>query len=368
MPEEDLPVLLPDDVDFSPHGESPLAKHEGFVNVTCPACGGPAKRETDTMDTFVDSSWYFLRFTGKEPDRAFSVEEVAKWMPVTQYTGGIEHAILHLLYSRFITKVLYDIGLVSFTEPFTRCLNQGMVINEGAALSKSRGNVVEPLPLMERWGADSIRTTMLFAGPVEDDVDWATVSAAGAHKWLGRVYRAVFEAAGRAAGGGGEDGDRLLRLVHRTRKEVTRAFDHHRFNVAIARLMTLTNELVHALDAGGGGAPVRAAAETLVKTVAPFAPHIAEELWHEALGNTDTVFAGGWPSWDEDLARPDEVLLIVQVDGKIRDRITVSADASEDTCRVVALDSDRVRSAVGGRSVARVIVRAPKLVNVVTAG
>jgi leucyl-tRNA synthetase len=367
VPEGDLPVLLPDDVDFSPHGESPLAKHEGFVNVTCPKCGGPAKRETDTMDTFVDSSWYFLRFTGKYDDRAFSVDEVRKWMPVTQYTGGIEHAILHLLYSRFITKVLYDIGLVSFTEPFTRCLNQGMVINEGAALSKSRGNVVEPLPLMEKWGADSIRTTMLFAGPVEDDVDWATVSAAGAHKWLGRVYRAVFEAADRGEGGG-EDGDRLLRMVHRTRKEVTRAFDHHRFNVAIARLMTLTNELVHALDAGGGGAPVRAAAETLVKTVAPFAPHIAEELWHEALGNTDTVFAGGWPSWDEDLARPDEVLLIVQVDGKIRDRITVSADASEEACREVALASDRVQSVLAGKPIARVIVRAPKLVNLVTAG
>jgi leucyl-tRNA synthetase len=366
VPEADLPVLLPDDVDFSPHGESPLAKHEGFVNVTCPKCGGPAKRETDTMDTFVDSSWYFLRFTGKYDDRAFSVDEVRKWMPVTQYTGGIEHAILHLLYSRFITKVLYDIGLVSFTEPFTRCLNQGMVINEGAALSKSRGNVVEPLPLMEKWGADSIRTTMLFAGPVEDDVDWATVSAAGAHKWLGRVYRAVFEAADRGEGGG-EDGDRLLRLVHRTRKEVTRAFDHHRFNVAIARLMTLTNELVHALDAGGGGAPVRAAAETLVKTVAPFAPHIAEELWHEALGFTDTVFAGGWPSWDEDLARPDEVLLIVQVDGKIRDRITVSADASEAACREVALASDRVQSVLAGKPIARVIVRAPKLVNLVTA-
>ena len=206
VPEADLPVLLPDDVDFAPKGESPLATSEAFVNVTCPVCGGPARRETDTMDTFVDSSWYFLRFTEKTKDRAFSPEEVAKWMPVDQYTGGIEHAILHLLYSRFITKVLYDVGLVPFTEPFAHLLNQGMVINEGAALSKSRGNVVEPGPLMDRWGADSIRTTMLFAGPVEDDVDWATVSAAGAHKWLGRVFRAVGEAAARggasAAAGG----------------------------------------------------------------------------------------------------------------------------------------------------------------------
>jgi leucyl-tRNA synthetase len=320
------------------------------------------------MDTFVDSSWYFLRFTGKYEDRAFDVGEVAKWMPVTQYTGGIEHAILHLLYSRFVTKVLHDIGLISFTEPFARCLNQGMVINEGAALSKSRGNVVEPLPLMEKWGADSIRTTMLFAGPVEDDVDWATVSAAGAHKWLGRVYRAVFEAAERRDGPTGEAGEPLLRLVHRTRKDVTRAFEHHRFNVAIARLMTLTNELVHALDGGAGGAPVREAAVTLVKMVAPFAPHIAEELWHEALGNGETVFLGGWPGWDEDLARPDEVVLVVQVDGKIRDRITVAADASEDTCREAALGSERVQSAVDGKAIARIVVRAPKLVNLVTAG
>jgi leucyl-tRNA synthetase len=373
VPEEDLPVLLPDDVDFSPQGVSPLASNEEFVNVTCPKCGGAATRETDTMDTFVDSSWYFLRFTGKVEDRAFSTEEVAKWMPVTQYTGGIEHAILHLLYSRFVVKVLHDIGLMSFVEPFTRLLNQGMVINEGAALSKSKGNVVEPLPLIERWGADAIRTTMLFSGPVEDDVDWATVSAQGAHKWLSRVWRSVWEAAesGTVAPGetsGDDEGqDELRRVVHRTRKAVTADMERHRFNVAIAKLMTLTNELVRALDAGLHGPQTREAAESLTQMIAPFAPHMAEELWRRALGNQASVFRTTWPTWDEAYARSDKVVLIVQVDGKVRDRVTVPADASEDRCRELALGSERVAASLDGRSVDRVIVRAPKLVNIVTA-
>jgi leucyl-tRNA synthetase len=376
VPEGDLPVLLPDDVDFSPQGESPLAKNEAFVNVTCPRCGGAARRETDTMDTFVDSSWYFLRFTGKTDDAPFSSEEVAKWMPVDQYTGGIEHAILHLLYSRFFIKVLFDAGMVSFTEPFTNLLNQGMVINEGAALSKSRGNVVEPLPLIERFGADSIRVTMLFAGPVEDDVDWATVSAAGAHKWLSRLWRLTFDAAAAGvAGSGSGDGagegaaaTALERSVHRTRRGVTMDDERFRFNVAIAKLMTLTNELGKALEAGATGGAVRDAAETLVQMVAPFAPHIAEELWRGPLGYRESVFHSQWPGWDEDLAREDEVVLVVQVDGRVRDRITVPAGATEDECRDRALASDRVRAHLDGREVDRVIVRAPKLVSIVTRG
>jgi leucyl-tRNA synthetase len=365
VPESGLPVLLPDDVDFSPQGVSPLAKHQGFVNVACPSCGGAAKRETDTMDTFVDSSWYFLRFTGKTSDAPFSRDEVAKWMPVDQYTGGIEHAILHLLYSRFLTKVLYDAEMVTFTEPFANLLNQGMVINEGAALSKSRGNVVEPLPLIERFGADSIRVTMLFSGPVEDDVDWATVSAAGAHKWLSRVWRVVLQAAESTAGGGVTDGA-LLRQVHRTRRGVTIDHERFRFNVAIAKLMTLTNELVRALDAGDRGPAVREAAETLVQLVAPFAPHIAEELWRRPLAHAESVFRSAWPSWDEDLARDDEVVLVVQVDGKVRDRITVAAGATEDECRERATSSSKVGAFLEGRHLERVIVRAPKLVNMVT--
>src|SRR5262245_34844159 len=242
----DLPVLLPDDVDFSPQGESPLARAPGFVEVTCPVCGGPARRETDTMDTFVDSSWYFLRYCSPHADgAAFDPEPVAAWMPVRQYTGGIEHAILHLLYSRFFTKALHDLGMVPFEEPFRALLNQGMVIMQGAAMSKSKGNLVEFAEERGRWGSDVVRVTMLFAGPPETDVDWATVSAIGVKEWLGRVWRAVGEAADRA----GTDPVELQRVTHRTIKSVTELFDRFRFNVAVARLMELTNAMRHTLDA-----------------------------------------------------------------------------------------------------------------------
>jgi leucyl-tRNA synthetase len=368
VPEEDLPVVLPDDVDFSPQGESPLAKHEGFVGVSCPRCGSAARRETDTMDTFVDSSWYFLRYPSLEPDRPFSEEAVARWMPVDQYTGGIEHAILHLLYSRFITKVLHDLDLVPFTEPFQKLLNQGMVINEGAALSKSRGNVVEPLPLIERWGADTIRVAMLFAGPPEDDIDWATVSPFGVHKWLGRVWRAVQEAAiAPVDAARARDLDPLRRLTHRTIKDVTEDYERFAFNVVVAKLMTLTNELQRALDAGSLSGSVREAAESLVSMLAPMAPHITEELWREALDHSESVHRGPWPSFDETLARDELVVMVVQVDGKVRDRIEMPAGSDEDACRERALVSDRVRRSVGERRIERVVVRPPRLVNVVTA-
>jgi leucyl-tRNA synthetase len=362
VPEADLPVLLPDDVDFSPKGESPLATAPGFVDVTCPVCGGPARRETDTMDTFVDSSWYFLRYCSPDEDaRAFDPERVAAWMPVRQYTGGIEHAILHLLYSRFFTKALHDMGLVSFVEPFQALLNQGMVIMQGAAMSKSKGNLVEFAEERERWGSDVVRVTMLFAGPPEADVDWAAVSTTGVREWLGRVWRAVGEAAGR----GGDDPLELRRATHRTIKAVTELFDRYRFNVAVARLMELTNELRRTLDRGEGGSEAAAA---LVQMLAPMAPFLAEELWRETLGRGGSVTLAPWPRWDEDLARLDEVVLVVQVDGKVRDRITVPADATEERCRELALSSERVRRLLDGREPAQVIVRPPRLVNVVTGG
>jgi leucyl-tRNA synthetase len=378
VPEGGLPVLLPDDVDFSPQGESPLAKDEGFVNVSCPRCGGAAKRETDTMDTFVDSSWYFLRYTSPRDDtQAWSREAVDRWLPVDTYSGGIEHAILHLLYSRFVIKVLYDLGYVGFVEPFTSLVNQGMVTYGGQAMSKSRGNLVELGPTVQKWGADAARVTIMFAGPPEDDVDWAKVSVSGVHKWLGRVWRVVFAAAEASSGGGtgtsgdgdaaAAAGDELRRFVHRTVKAVTTDHERIAFNVAIAKLMTLTNELQRALDAGVRGQPAREAAEKLVLLLAPMAPHIAEELWHEALGHTDLVSMAPWPSWDEALAREEEVVLVVQVDGKVRDRLTVAASATEEECRKLALASERVKGYLRGREPARVIVRAPKLVNVVTA-
>jgi leucyl-tRNA synthetase len=390
VPESDLPVLLPDDVDFSPRGESPLAKHEGFVRTTCPRCGGEARRETDTMDTFVDSSWYFLRYTSPhDHERAFDPEAVRRWMPVDQYTGGIEHAILHLLYSRFFTKVLHDLGYLDFDEPFVNLLNQGMVLMEGAAMSKSRGNLVEFADELARYGADVVRATMLFAGPPEDDLDWATVSPSGVQKWLGRVWRAVHEAAaasqgaGVAAGGdarseaggvlgalpsGDGAGDALRRLAHRVTREVTDQFERFRFNLAISRLMVLTTELQRAVDRGAASGPdLRDAAERLVLMLWPICPHISEELWREVLGHPESPMRTGWPSYDPALAREEEVVLVAQVDGRVRDRITVRADASEEEVRELALASPKVARFLEGRRVERVVVRAPKLVNVVTA-
>jgi len=361
VPEEDLPVVLPVDVDFAPTGESPLAKHEAFVNVACPRCGGAAKRETDTMDTFVDSSWYYYRYCSPDEDgRAFDPERVDRWMPVGQYTGGIEHAILHLLYSRFFTKVLHDMGMVGFREPFPRLLNQGMVIMQGAKMSKSRGNLVEPAPLIEEWGADTIRVTMLFAGPVEDDIDWATVSPAGVHSWLGRVWRVALAAADQ----GGEDPEELRRLTHRTIREVTDLYERFRTNVAVARLMELTTEIRRVLDDGGS---VRQATEALVLMLAPMAPFITEEIWRGRWGNEESVHREALPSFDPDLAREETVTLVVQVDGKVRDTIEVPADVDEERAVELARASENVRRALDGREVARVVARPPRLVNLVTA-
>jgi leucyl-tRNA synthetase len=367
VPERDLPVLLPDEVDFSPKGESPLAKNAAFVNVTCPSCGGPARRETDTMDTFVDSSWYFLRYLSPhDEERPWPSDAVERWMPVDTYSGGIEHAILHLLYSRFVVKVLYDLELLPFTEPFARLVNQGMVYFKGGAFSKSRGNVVEPLPLIEKWGADTVRLAMMFASPPEDDMDWAAVSVLGVHKWLGRVWRVVHRAAAASGEGDGSRGDGLQRLTHRTVKAVTWDLERIGFNVAISKLMTLTNELQHGLDAGLPASVARETAERLVLMLSPLAPHIAEELWHGPLGYGDLASMHAWPTWDEDLATEDEVVLVVQVDGKVRDRITVPADADEAACLEAARSSDRVRRYLEGLNGVRAVVRPPRLVNFVT--
>jgi leucyl-tRNA synthetase len=321
------------------------------------------------MDTFVDSSWYFLRYLSPhDEERPWPPEAVERWMPVDTYSGGIEHAILHLLYSRFITKVLFDLGLVPFTEPFTRLVNQGMVYFKGGAFSKSRGNVVEPLPLIQQWGADTVRLAMMFASPPEDDMDWGAVSVSGVHKWLGRVWRTVHRAAV-ASGeddGDGSAGDELRRLTHRTMKAVTSDIERIGFNVAISKLMTLTNELKRGLEAGVPGPIARDTAERLVLMLSPLAPHIAEELWHEALGHGDLASMHAWPTWDEDLAREDEVVLVVQVDGKVRDRITVPANADEAICLEAARSSDRVRRYLKGRDGVRAIVRPPRLVNFVT--
>jgi leucyl-tRNA synthetase len=365
VPDDQLPVLLPDDVtDFKPKGVSPLATSEAFVNVACPRCGGQARRETDTMDTFVDSSWYFLRYTGLDPERPFDPERVARWMPVDQYTGGIEHAILHLLYSRFFVQVLYDLGMVGFREPFTAMLNQGMVVMHGAAMSKSRGNLVEPAAIIDQHGADVARLTMLFAGPFEDDVDWADVSPEGMARWLQRVWRAVHAALAEPAGPADPE---LARLSHRTTAAVTDDLERFRFNTAISKLMVLSNGLADTVRTGRGTAAERRdAAERLVLLLAPLAPFVTEELWR-VLGHQRSVHLAAWPGFDPELVRRERVTCVLQVDGKVRDRIEVAPDAAEDDLREIALASERIRAALGDRPVARVVVVPPKLVNVVTA-
>ncbi len=365
VPDDQLPVELPEDVDFQPGGESPLARHPTWKHTSCPRCGRDAVRDTDTMDTFVDSSWYFFRYCSPRYEGGpFRTEDVERWMPVSQYTGGVEHAILHLLYSRFFTKVLHDMGMVSFTEPFPRLMNQGQVIYGGAAMSKSKGNIVEPMPIVERWGADTMRLMMLFAGPFEDDIDWKLIAPdperrPGVNAWLGRVFQAVADAAATEA----PEPEELVRLTHRTIKGVTEDLDRYRFNTAISKLMVLTNEIRRSLDAGGGA---RGAAEALVLMLAPLAPFAAEELWREDLGHAESVHVARWPSYDPELAREERVTLVVQVDGKVRDRIEVDADADEATCRELALGSERVRRALGEREVRTVIARPPRLVNLVT--
>ncbi|HEU4356723.1 MAG TPA: leucine--tRNA ligase [Actinomycetota bacterium] len=365
VPEDRLPVELPEDVDFTPGGESPLARHPTWKSVPCPSCGGAATRDTDTMDTFVDSSWYFFRYCspGLEDD-AFRPEDVRRWMPVSQYTGGVEHAILHLLYSRFFTKVLFDMGLVGFTEPFPRLMNQGQVIYGGAAMSKSKGNIVEPMPIVERWGADTMRLQMLFAGPFEDDIDWKLIAGdpdkrPGVTSWLARVFGVVADAVATEAA----EPDPLVRLTHRTVRTVTEDMDRFRFHTAISKLMVLSNEMRSALDEGQGA---RAAAEALVPMLAPLAPFAAEELWRVDLGHAGSVHRSAWPSFDPDLAREERVVLVVQVDGKVRDRIEVDADADEGACRAAGLASENARRSIGDRAIRTIVVRPPRLVNVVT--
>ncbi|MER6510445.1 leucine--tRNA ligase [Nonomuraea sp. NPDC001636] len=368
VPDEQLPVTLPDlrGEALAPKGVSPLASATEWVNVECPKCGGPAKRDTDTMDTFVDSSWYFLRYTSPGyTDGPFDPEQVRKWGPIDQYVGGIEHAVLHLLYSRFFTKVLHDMGMVSFTEPFLRMLNQGQVINGGKAMSKSLGNGIDLGQQIDAYGVDAVRLTMIFAGPPEDDIDWADVSPAASQKFLARVLRVMSEATAEP-GVSFEGGDPELRKVtHRTIDEVTKLVESQRFNVAVARMMELTSAARKAIDSGPGAADpaVREAAESLAVMLSLVAPYVAEEGW-ERLGRTGPVAFAGWPVADPALLVQESVTCVVQVAGKVRDRLEVAPDISEDELRALALASDKVAPYLQGAP-RKVIVRAPKLVNIV---
>ncbi|MGH3378695.1 MAG: leucine--tRNA ligase [Actinoallomurus sp.] len=370
VPEDQLPVRLPENLrgaDLAPRGVSPLAAVASWVNVSCPKCGGAAKRDTDTMDTFVDSSWYFLRYCSPGyADGPFDVEQVRRWMPADQYTGGVEHAILHLLYSRFFTKVLYDMGMVDFTEPFKRLVNQGQVILGGSAMSKSTGNLVVLGEQVAEYGVDAVRLTMMFAGPPEDDIDWADVSPSGSVKFLARVHRIAAEVSSAVGASGGDV--ELRKVTHRTIDEVTRLVEAHRYNVAIARMMELTSATRRVIDSGAGaGDPaVREAAETLAVTLSLFSPYTAEEMW-ERLGHEAPVATAGWPSADPALLVLESVTCVVQVAGKVRERLDVSPDIDAGELERLALSSEKIKAALGERGVRKVIVRAPKIVNIVPA-
>jgi len=371
VPLDELPVVLPDSagVDMTPRGQSPLAGVTDWAHVDCPRCGGAATRDTDTMDTFVDSSWYYLRYCSPgRDDVPFDVEDVRRWGPVDQYVGGVTHAILHLLYARFVTKALHDMGLVDFEEPFTRLLNQGMVGMDGAAMSKSRGNLVRLSEQLDEHGVDAVRLTMSFAGPPEDDIDWADLSPSGSGRFLARAWRL----SGDVRSPTGVDvttGDRALRAAtHRTVADSTELLDAFKFNVVVARVMELVNVTRKAIDSGVGPADpaVREATEAVAVLLSLFAPYTAEDMWAR-LGHEPTVALAGWPEVDESLLVTESVTCVVQVAGKLRARFEVSPDVTEDELRRRALAEPNVIAALAGRDVRTVVVRAPKLVNVVPA-
>ena len=392
VPYTDLPVQLPKITTFTGRGDSPLAQVPEWVNVTCPTCGGPARRETDTMDTFVDSSWYFLRFCDpKNTELPFDPATAAYWMPVDFYSGGVEHAILHLLYSRFFTRVLRDVGLVTFDEPFKRLLTQGMVLKNGAVMSKSKGNVVDPDDMLQKYGADALRLYVMFVAPPEKEVEWSDAGLEGSFRFLMRVWRLVDHWA-ETIGGEGipacgadcTDAERALRRkTHDTIRRVTGDVEERmHLNTAVSSLMELVNELYAFSEGTAHGAPSRAEAaagrveraqtiaalreaiDALVVMLSPFAPHTAEELW-QMLGHVGGLAKATWPSFDPAVAKADEVVVPVQVNGKLRGRVTAPADATEDQLRELALADPAVRVYTDGKTIRKVVVAKGPLVSVV---
>lgn len=371
VPDEQLPVLLPDmrGAALAPKGTSPLASPEAaeWRDVPCPRCGGPAQRDADTMDTFVDSSWYFLRYCSPNDETAaFDVESVRRWMPVDQYIGGVEHAILHLLYARFFTKVLHDMGLLTFAEPFTALMNQGQVINRGKAMSKSLGNGVDLGQQIDEFGVDAVRLTVVFAGPPEDDIDWADLSPGSSVRFLQRAYRLAQDVAS-APGADVRTGDQSLRrTTHKAIADCTEALDTHRFNVAIARVMELVNATRKAIDSGCGPADpaVREAAEFVTQALSVVAPYVAEEMW-EALGHAPSVASTSWPTADPALVADETVTCVVQVQGKVRAKLEVPVGIDAAALEQLALADAGVIRTLAGRGVRQVIVRAPRLVSIV---
>ena len=384
VPDIQLPVILPENIEITQQGGSPLGRVPEFVNVTCPRCGGPARRETDTMDTFVDSSWYFYRYTdAKNSSAPFDSAIVNYWFPIDQYIGGVEHAILHLIYSRFWTKVMRDRGMVKNDEPATRLFTQGMVIKDGAKMSKSKGNVVSPDDMVARYGADATRMYALFAAPPDRDLDWQEDGVAGVSRFLGRVWRLVAKYAPIARGaatshvssevqneGAAHNGaGRLRRKLHQTVAKITHEFEGRwHFNTCVAAIMELVNDL-QAADAhlAAGEVPasvIREILTTLVLLLAPFAPFLAAELWEE-LGGEGVVLRAPWPKSDPGLAKEDEIEIPVQINGKLISVVRVPADADAKAIETAALADEKVRARCAGKTVAKVIVVPGRAVNLV---
>jgi leucyl-tRNA synthetase len=369
VPDDQLPVELPDlrGAALAPKGISPLASADDWVTTTCPTCGGPATRDADTMDTFVDSSWYFFRYCSPHDEAApFEKEDVAKWMPVDQYVGGVEHATLHLMYSRFFTKVLHDLGMVDFTEPFEYLMNQGQVINQGKAMSKSLGNGVDLGAQIDQYGVDAIRTTVVFAGPPEDDIDWADVSPSATLRFLQRSWRLAQDVTSPVGVDVTTGEIALRRTTHRILGEITDLLEARRFNVCVARLMELVNATRKAIDTGvGGGDPaVREAAEYTTVALSLFAPYVAEEMWG-ALGHQPSVAETSWPTVDPQLRQALSGTMAVQVQGKVRAKLEVPVDISEADAQALALGDDNVQKYLAGREVERIILRLPKMISIV---
>jgi leucyl-tRNA synthetase len=363
VPENQLPVILPDRIEITGTGRSPLENVPEFVNVVCPQCGGAARRETDTMDTFIDSSWYFYRYCDPHNDRMpFDPAKIAYWFEIDQYIGGVEHAILHLIYSRFFTKVMRDIGLIQNSEPAQRLFTQGMVIAEGAKMSKSRGNVVGADMLAEKFGADTARMFVLFAGPPEKEVDWRNEGAEGIYRFLGRVYRFVTRNVGQGSDGASDR--KVIRKLHQTVKKLTEDFETRwHFNSCIARIM----ELVNVLYAEEGNLSAAATAEVLEKLallMAPFAPYLSQEIWQE-IGKEGPVFRQCWPAFDAELAKEDEAEVVVQVNGKLRSRIFVPFGTPKEELEARAAADEKVRPFLEGKQVVKIITVPDKLVNIV---
>jgi len=378
VPEKDLPVLLPEGAEFKPTGESPLKYCEQFVNTTCPRCSAPAKRETDTMDTFMCSSWYFLRYASPNCDNApFDPDKVRHWLPVDLYTGGAEHAVMHLFYARFFIKALRDMGLVDFGEPFARLFNHGVIIVERQKMSKSRGNVITPDEYVSELGADAVRAYLMFVAPWEQGGEWNDSGISGVSRWLNRVWNLVTgeykekipELVMKRMKGEEVDIEKaerdLSRITHQTVKKVTEDMERIRFNTMIAALMEFTNYLVKLKDEGAVSfSHWQEAIDTLLRLLAPTAPHLAEELWQQ-VGHSYSIHNQSWPKWDEELAKEEEITLVVQVNGKLRDRIAVQASITEAEAKQVALQSQRVTAYLEGKEVLKTIYVPGRLVNLV---